>query len=340
MHRSLSIRLCRSCAVAVTIALSLPTPAVVQATQNTAQSMIAGTRHVSADSARTAGRHHSSIAKLRHALGLVFAATRMYPHLSATRSVCSQASIRGQLVIIELLEGQERYLASTTCEGAFTEYERERMGVPHCDTAEDVAAVNAIVKGARVHIRGKHATIELASDIFCGGNGEVGTLSPNSQSRPSTEGQLTVSHWTERHGHWLFDDEPTGTYTPAGQKSAALLRAALTGGTITENLGTLNDAAAFCANGDSRITFANNFIPNGGTWYVAGGYSVATNHLATNTPGAPFDAHGNPQGAVFIFQPIAVEWGLTLVGGTVVASQPPGSPAPAHMSFSPGNAGC
>jgi hypothetical protein len=329
VHRSLSTRLCRSCAVAVTVALPLATPAVVQAMQNTAQSMTAGTRQVSAGNARTAGRHHGSAAMLRHALGLIFAATKMHAHLSA-RSVCSQASGRGQLVIIELLEGQERYLASTTCEDALTEY--ERMGFPHCDTAEDVAAVNVIVKGARVHTRGKHATIELARDIGCSGDGAAGGA-PNELSTD----RLAVSHWTERHGHWLFDDEPTGTYTAAGQKSAALLRAALTGGTITENLGTLNDAAAFCANGDSHITFANNFIPNGGTWYVAGGYSVASN---PRTLRAPFDAHGNPQGAVFIFQPIAVEWGLTLVGGTIVASQPAELPVTGNLVFRPGNAGC
>jgi hypothetical protein len=332
VHRSLSTRLCLSCAVAVTIALSPSAPAVVQAMQNAAQSMTARSRHVSPDNARTAERHHGSVAKLRHALGVIFAATKMHAHLSA-RAVCSQASIRGQLAIIELLEGQERYLASRTCENALTETEREWIGnrFPQCDTVEDVAAVDAIVKGARVHTRGKRATVELANDIACGGDG-AGTA-PNELSAD----RLAVTHWTERHGHWLFDDEPTGTYTAAGQKSAALLRAALTGGTITENVGILNDAAAFCANGDSHITFANNFIPNGGTWYVAGGYSVASN---PRTLRAPFDAHGNPQGAVFIFQPIAVEWGLTLVAGTVVASQPAEAPVTGNLAFQPGNAGC
>ncbi len=267
----------------------------------------------------------NSISQLRSAFGKTFSSLR-----SARRpATCSLATAQGRISLIEMTRGQDHYLPSTTCEEAFSEAQKENLieGSPKCGTATEL---KTFIKSAIVRVKGKHATIQLAEDIYC--------YTIEKAVRGATAVQLDsmgISHWIKRRGHWFFNDEPTGTYSPAGRKSAALLRSALSGSVIVipQSVPSLpGSAASFCANGSSHFNWFGNYLPEGGPWYVAGGYS-----LTTNKPEAPTDAQGNPQGAVFVYQPVVAEWDVKLVGGTIVASSPM---SPEQPVFQAGAAGC
>jgi hypothetical protein len=226
-----------------------------------------------------------------------------------------------------MMRGQEHYLPSTTCEEAFSDAQQEFLaaGSPECGTA---IALTTFIKSAIVRVKGKRATIQLVDDLYCYTIENIVSGAAAVRLDP-----MGISHWIKRRGRWLFNNAPTGTYSPTGRKSAALLRSALSGGTITQSVPSLpNSAASFCANGGSHFNFLGNFIPDGGPWYVAAGYS-----LTTNKSEPPFDTQGNPQGAVFVYQPVAAEWDVKLVGGTIVAST---SMYPVQPVFGPGTAGC
>jgi hypothetical protein len=240
----------------------------------------------------------------------------------------------------------EFYLPSTTCKSALNE-----PGIPsssgnavflQCEYSSAIAAdVRRVVKSAVISVTGRHATIRLADDLVCERDA---VLIGSSAAR--LDKTMRVSHWIERGRRWLFDDRPTGAYSPAGRKSATLLRASVTGGTITAiftGLPQPNEAdISLCSNGTSHIHFLGNFIPNGGAWYVAGGFSGSR---IGEVPGPPVDAHGNPQGEFMVMTPIAFEWSLKLAGGTVDVSLPPTLPGDptaftGSVAFQPGNAGC
>jgi hypothetical protein len=263
-----------------------------------------------------------SISKLRLALGQTFLAVRA----TYDPAVCSDATTQGRLSLIEMTRGQERYLPSTSCGEAFTDAQHEFVagGSQGCGT---VAGLKTFIKGAIVRVKGKRATIQLVDDIYCYTAELIFSGATAVHKDP-----MGVSHWIKRRGRWLFDNSPRGTYSPAGMRSAALLRAALSGGRLTQPSPGLPDSAvSFCATGASTMNYLGNFLPERGPWYVSGGYS-----LLTNTAGAPFDAQGDPQGAVFVYEPSA-EWDIALVGGKLVASSP-AFPAPAVLE--PGAAGC
>lgn len=283
------------------------------------------------DRGGVAARHHGSVTRLRDALRLVIEATIpvRYAHLSAP-TVCSHATPQGQVTIIELIRGQLGYLPSMTCEDAVAE-RPEIVPSFACTSGDYAYEVEKLVKGARINKEGSRATIQLAT------NGTV----------DECHGELAngaVSHWTEAHGQWLFNNKPTGTYSPEGKKAAALLRTALTGGTITETIalagsGNLSEMVAFCANGSSKVTVSTGTVTGtepGSTWSVAGGYEVTT-----HKPGRPFNSQGDPEGVVI---GSAYEWGVMLVGDKIVLSQPTAPPGGIQhtgtLTFQPGTAGC
>jgi hypothetical protein len=177
-----------------------------------------------------------------------------------------------------------------------------------------------------IHARGNRATIKLTYDLICNGEGSLGGPSAVAAD------PLGTSYWVRRHGRWLFDDRPTGTYSRAGRKAAAMLRAALSGRSITEEgLPGLTLTVPFCTNGTTQqvVTIkGETTVAAPVFWYVAAGFSTSGQH------GPPFDAQGNPQGWV---STILDEWNVKLVGGVLAMTQPPNRSIPVGAS---GSAGC
>jgi hypothetical protein len=273
----------------------------------------------------------SSTSQLRRALGRFETTVHLKRnHLTSSSGVCSATTMQGQISLIEMMRGPERYLPSATCEQAVSEAQQEFTagGSQECLIGEER---KPFIKSAIVRIKGKRATVQLVEDFACP------FLKLVRGAAAVRADPLGVSHWIKRRGHWLFNNEPTGTYSPAGRKSVALLRAALSGGTITESSPSVTSGASFCANGSSHLNVVGNFVPEGGPWYVAGGYTIYPN---ASEP--PFDAQGNPQGAVFLHQPVSDEWNIKLVAGRIIAASPPntGHPLQPVTVFEPGTAGC
>lgn len=275
-----------------------------------------------------------SIAQLRRALEHLETTVHLERnHLTSGSGVCSATTAQGQIALIEMMRGQDRYLPSTTCEQAVSETQQEFTagGSQECLIGEER---EPFIKSAIVRLKGKRATVQLVEDFACqagenlvNGAAAVGKLVRGAAAVRADP--IGVSHWIKRRGRWLFNNEPTGTYSPAGMKAAAQLRAAMSGGVIAERSGTVGYAVAFCVNGSSHLDFLGHLLPEGGAWYVAGGLSV------TYAAEPPFDPQGNPQGAVFLYQPAVSEWDITLVGDRIVASASMVQPV-----FEPGAAGC
>jgi hypothetical protein len=277
----------------------------------------------------------SSVSQLRRALARVDTTVHLERnHLTSGSGVCSATTAQGQISLIEMMRGQDHYLPSTTCEQAVSEAQQDFTagGSHECLVGE---YRDPFIKSAIVRIKGKRATVRLVEDFACptGENLANGAavVGPNLVRGAGAvrADPIGVSHWIKRRGRWFFNNEPTGTYSPAGMKAAAQLRAALSGGVITEASGTTGYAVAFCVNGSSNLDFFGHLVP-GGPWYVAGGLSVSY----ASEP--PFDPLGNPQGAVFLYQPAVAEWDITLVGGRIVVA----SASMVQPVFQPGAAGC
>lgn len=262
--------------------------------------------------------------QLRRAFGEVMLALRV----TGNPAACSLATAQGRTFLIQKLRGETRYLRSTTCHEAFAQDSTE------CGpSANGVAAFKRVIGHASVRISGNHATIQLVDDVNC------------DYTHPQAD-PLAVSRWVKKRHRWLFNNEPTGTYSAAGRRSAALLRAALSGGSVNAiftGLPTPNeDDVSLCSSGTSQLHFAGNFIPSGGTWYVAGGFSGSR---IGAPPGPPFDAQGNPQSELTVLTPMVLEWDLKLIGGAVDVSPPPITPADptafsGSVAFQPDSAGC
>ncbi len=264
-------------------------------------------------------------AQLRHAFAQTFLALRV---TGSPAAACSLTTSEGQLALIQILRGEGRYLPSTTCAEAFNgRAQVEINGALLCNLpTPSVSEFGPVIRKAVVHVRGNRATVRLVDDFICGG---VDGRKQLTGSAAVANDPLGASHWIRKRGRWLFDDRPTGTYSPAGRKAVVMLRAALNGSTIREPLDTVT---AFCANGDTNFTLGGHFIGSDGPWYVAGGYPSITEH-----PGPPFDAQGNPQGVALIGGPVFGEWGIKLVGGALtILSTGSGSTA----NLTPGTAGC
>lgn len=326
------------CRVGVVVALAVSSLVVLAPVGAGARSSsIAGSIPTAALRAGTVARKRhprASITQLRTAFDLLYTAMHMESHLPAS-SVCSQATTRGRYALIEIIRGQMYYLPSATCESALVE--RGKSGEQCTDEGDYVPYVESAVRTARIQIKGRHATVQLVEDIACG-NGGHGPASGVSGSEAEQADKMGVTHWVERRGRWLFDDEPTGTYTPAGRKADALLRAALSGSKITESYEekpglVVTNGADFCANGTTNTILAGILIPKTTPWYVQAGYSIFTHTLVP-----PFDTQGNPVGAVYIYSPVSIEYGVQLVDDKIIPTPPSGPLGP--LTYEPGTAGC
>jgi hypothetical protein len=267
-----------------------------------------------------------SAAQLRHAFAQTFIALHGTGNLAAA---CSLTTSEGQIALIQILRGEEQYLPSTTCEEAFAGRAEAIKKAQIEDTltcvtsTPSVSAFEGAIRKAVVHVGGNRGTVRLVDPFGICAPRQIGGVE-------ETDGLPVTSHWIRKRGRWLFDDQPTGTYSPAGRKAVAMLRAALSGSTITEPMAP--NVAALCANGSTNFTYFGHFIGSDGSWYVTGGYPFTAKEL-----GPPFDAQGNPQGVVSVDVPVSGEWGIKLVGGVLV-SLPTGSESPATVT--PGAAGC
>jgi hypothetical protein len=269
-----------------------------------------------------------SASELRRAFAQTFLAVRVTGNAAA----CSSTTPEGRIALIEMLRGEEQYLPSTTCPEAFAL--RPSSPGRGCSQLPPIVPEFApVIKEAVIRVRGDRGTVQLAYDFLCESEDQELT-GPTAVAHDP----LGTSHWLRSHGRWLFDDRPTGTYGPAGRKAVAMLRAALSGRTVTEEedppLRSL--AVPFCTNGTaqlaSRLSNGETAISTPFFWYLAAGLSAA----GQREP--PFDAQGDPQGEVIL--PISFfenEWNVTLVGGTPVVTAPPD----VVLSVgAPGTAGC
>lgn len=266
-----------------------------------------------------------SVSQLRRA----FSRTVLALRLTGNAAVCSQTTPSGQLALIQMLRGEEEYLPSTTCTQAFAAPRLDYEPIGLLCSAGAAAYFQAVIKKAVIHVKGNRATIQLISDFICQ---QEGVLTGSSAVKGDP---LGTTHWLQQHGRWLFDDEPTGTYSPSGRKAAAMLRAALSGRKITVELPGFSLSAPFCANGSSATTIqkSDGEISMGAPyfWHVAAGFSVTSTHEP------PFDAQGEPQGAVFVPAEAREEWNVKLIGGAPYAAEASGANVPVSA---PGAAGC
>jgi hypothetical protein len=271
-----------------------------------------------------------SASELRRA----FAQTLLAVRVTGNAAACSSTTPEGRIALIEILVGEAQYLPSTTCSEAFAGRAAEEVqGSRECGLpTPTVAEFRPVIRQAVIRVRGNGGTVQLTHDFLCEGEGQL------NGSPAVTDDRMGTSHWQRSHGRWLFDDQPTGTYSAAGRKAVAMLRAALSGRTVTqeEDPPLRSLTVPFCTNGTAQLVST---LSNGETaistplfWYVAAGLTAA----GQREP--PFDAQGDPQGEVIL--PISFfenEWNVTLVGGTPVVTAPPDVALPVG---NPGTAGC
>lgn len=282
-----------------------------------------------------------SNAQLRHTFGQVFLSLR----LTGNPVACSSATTQGRFSLIEETRGPTGYLPSTTCPDALVGLAATvtKQWGEYCRSLEPTATeFAAIIKSAMIRVSGNHGTVQLATDRVCAqrsATAEVGIIEGPEAVRFDP---LGTSHWTRKHGRWFFDDPPTGTYSPAGRKAVAMLRAALNGTVVTTTTSTvLNLSVGFCATGTIHTTItlpgkAPVVTDEQGPWYVYAGVG----------PEPPFDAQGNPQGRIFLERAsfiTGIGWGVKLIGGTLVVTEEspsPGMAADAQAAVARGAAGC
>jgi hypothetical protein len=268
-----------------------------------------------------------SVSQLRRA----FSQTVLALRVTGNAAVCSSTTREGRIALTEILQGEERYLPSTTCTEAFAGRVAAKQANPlyGCDSVEPT------ISQAIIHVRGDRATIKLTYDSLCL-LGDVGTEYLTGASAVAAD-PIGTSHWMRKHGRWLFDNRPTGTYSRAGRKAVVMLRAALSARTVTwpesfPGAGTVR--LPLCTNGTTQPVFSHNgetAVAPPVFWYVAAGLTSSDQHEP------PFDAQGDPQGAVFVPTFSAAEWDVKVVGGVPVATSPPNLALPVST---PGAAGC
>lgn len=293
-----------------------------------------------------------STAQLRRAFAQTFLALRVTGNPAAA---CSLTTPEGQIALIQLLhsEGQylynpSQYLPSMTCAETFAEAFAKRAQAKRAQAEPEyrggicIPTLSALesrlaIRKAVVQVRGNRGTVRLVEDSICLNESILGDATgPVAVANDP----LGTSHWIRKRGRWLFDDQPTGTYSPEGRKAVAMLRAALSGSRITEpNPATPMEPtiSAFCANGSINVTWVGTLVPDG-TWYVTGGDPFATKIVGGYQPSPPFDAQGNPQGMIFLSGPINSGLDIKLVGGTLVVLPLDGQTF--SGTITPGAAGC
>jgi hypothetical protein len=283
------------------------------------------------------GASASAASRSASELRRAFAQTILALRVTGNAAVCSSTTPEGQIALIEMLRGG-LYLPTTTCSEAFAgraaaevQHTLYLCGLP----APTVSEFGPVVKKAVIHVRGNRGTVQLVYDFLCG-EGEVLLTGSTAVARDP----MGTSHWVRKRGRWVFANQPTGTYRPSARKAVAMLRAALNGRTVTVPEQPLPEplTVGFCANGVSHSTFLGQEGPDPRPWYVTSGYSVNSVFPYQLTP--PFDTQGNPQGEVLLIQASifsGVEWGIKLVGGAPVVTEPSGTSLPVSA---PGAAGC
>jgi hypothetical protein len=279
-----------------------------------------------------------STAQLRRTFGQVFLSLR----IGGASAACSLATAQGRISIIEEIRGEEHYLPSTTCPEAFSGWAAKvKARWEACDReVPDASQFAPTINSAVIRVNGNHATVQLVNDRACGYVPSVHELRLFEGLEAVKYDPLGTSHWMRKHGRWLFDDRPTGTYSPVGRKAAAMLRAALDGSVVTavptfERGFTLS--VGFCATGaiHTEITIPGNAAgatTEAGPWYVTGGSSSEP----------PFDPHGNAQGRIILERAwyiVAIEWDVSMVEGKLVVNLPP-SESGAQLTVVSGAARC
>lgn len=276
-----------------------------------------------------------SVSQLRSA----FAQTLLAFRVKANAAVCSSATPEGQMALLEIL--RRYYLPTTTCTEAFAE---DALATTHppalCPLpAPTVSEFAPVIKRAVIHVRGNRGTVQLVDDFLCG-ESENQELTG---SAAVAHDPMGTSRWVRRHGRWLFADRPTGTYSPEGRRAVAMLRAALTGRTVTVPEQPLPEPliVGFCANGSTQYTFLGHQGPDPGPWYLtSGGYYIDTLSHLYGAPQPPFDTQGNPQGEIYLEQAAIFggeQWNVKLVAGTPVVTESAGA---SLAVGAPGSAGC
>jgi hypothetical protein len=241
------------------------------------------------------------------------------------------------MALLEIL--RRYYLPTTTCSEAFAEDAVATHPPALCLLpAPTVSEFAPVIKRAVVHVRGNRGTVQLVDDFSCG-ESENQLLTG---SAAVAHDPMGTSHWVRRHGRWLFADRPTGTYSPEGRRAVAMLRAALTGRTVTVPEQPVPEPliVGFCGNGSTQSTFLGQEGPDAGPWYVtSGGYYVNT-LSDLYRPQPPFDTQGNPQGEILLLQASIFSgevWNVKLVGGAPVVTESSGA---SLAVGAPGSAGC
>jgi hypothetical protein len=271
-----------------------------------------------------------SASDLRH----TFAQTLISLRSTGNAAVCSSAIPQGKVALTEILRGEEKYLPSTTCTEAFVgRVAEEEQHTSLCGGLPHLSALRPVIEKALIHVRGNRGTVRLVSDFFC----EHGENQVTGASAVRID-PMGVSHWLRRRGRWLFDDRPTGTYSPAGRKAVAMLRAAMSGRAVTDPAVLPESALTvpFCTNGTTQpvvtLTGSPALVMRPVFWYVAAGLTT------TGLPEPPFDAQGDPQGSILVTDALSAEWNVKLVGGALMVTKPPGGVS--LTVGAPGSAGC
>lgn len=275
-----------------------------------------------------------SASELRRAFVQTLLALRSTGNAAAA---CSSTTPEGKIALIEMLHGEERYLPSTTCTEAFAGRTSGAGSTSGClpSGGEPVVALltpsgaGYVTQKAVIHVRGNRGTVQLVYDVFCESNGYSVAGPMAVRIDP-----LGTSHWLRKRGRWLFDNRPTGTYSRAGRKAVAMLRAALSGRVVTDPAIALT--VPFCANGTTQPITTITGEPvtlRPVLWYVAAG-GLTTG----NPPEPPFDAQGDPQGLMSFTDIVIIYWNVKLVGGVLTVTE-----LPQDVSLpvgAPGTAGC
>jgi len=296
---------------------------------------------------------HSPASGLRHSLGQLVTGLRE----TANPTVCSLATPAGQTALIEIVSEDAPTPPGTTCQDAFAGLPKKLGEEGAQGSRALLISIREMISTASLRVKGNRATARLTRDSWVTGiNGSQVTGAAAVKLDP-----LGVSHWIRnRQGRWMFNDQPTGSYSSAGLRAATLISNALKGSTVRipppvevtyglcANEATTNDTIRSVGS----ETISTDFPPGqGGSWFVAGGYStialgppaeypVAGGSVGIGRQEAAFDAQGNPQGSLWLSPPpFVAELDVKLVGGRVIARER-GDPGFVERTVTPGTAGC
>jgi hypothetical protein len=293
---------------------------------------------------------HSPASGLRHSLGQLVTALRE----TASPTVCSLATPAGQAALIEIVSDDSPSPPGTTCQDAFAGLDKKLTEEGGQLSRPLKTSIRDMISTASLRVTANRASARLTRDSWVMGvNGSQVTGAAAVKLDP-----LGLSHWIRnRQGRWLFNDQPTGSYSGAGLRAATLLSNALKGSTLRvppplevtfgfcSDQATTHDIVAAVPPHTTPTDFP---VGQGGPWFVAGGYiTIVNGHgeypQAVGGLGqqeAPFDAQDNPQGSLWISPPpFLAQYDIKLVGGKVIARESSNQGA-LERTVTPGTAGC